>query len=80
MKSIKVYKVVDRDDSDQKPMYYRGIEELRDFAIDRLYSGWDTEVEEEDLNDDDTLFDFLQNDYGVDIEVITEVFINPLKQ
>lgn len=77
MKSIKVYKVVDRDDTDQKPMYYRGIEELRDFAIDRLYSGWDTEVEEEDLNDDDTLFDFLQNDYGVDIEVITEVFINP---
>jgi hypothetical protein len=80
MKSIKVYKVVDRDDSDQKPMYYKGIEELRDFAIDRLYSGWDTKVEEEDLNDDDTLFDFLQNDYGVDIEVITEVFINPLKQ
>lgn len=77
MKSIKVYKVVDRDDTDQKPMYYRGIEELRDFAIDRLYSGWDTKVEEEDLNNDDTLFNFLQNDYGVDIEVITEVFINP---
>lgn len=80
MKTIKVYKVVDRCDLNQKPMYFKGIEKLRDFAIDRLYSGWDTEVEEEDLADDNVLFDFLQNDYGVDIETITEVYPINLKK
>ena len=71
--TIKIYKMTDRDDSGQTPTFFKGIEELRDFAIDRLYSGWETDVEEEDLNDDETLFDFLQNDYGVDIEVVKVV-------
>ena len=71
--TIKIYKMTDRDDSSQTPTFFKGIEELRDFAIDRLYSGWETDVEEEDLNDDETLFDFLQNDYGVDIEVVKVV-------
>ena len=71
--TIKIYKMTDRDDSSQTPTFFKGIEELRDFAIDRLYSGWETDVEEEDLNNDETLFDFLQNDYGVDIEVVKVV-------
>ena len=71
--TIKIYKMTDRDDSSQTPTFFKGIEELRDFAIDRLYGGWETDVEEEDLNDDETLFDFLQNDYGVDIEVVKVV-------
>jgi len=78
-KTIKIYSVIDRDDSGQKPTYYKGIEELRDFAKDRLYSGWETDVEEDDLDDDVIMFDFLQNDYGVDIEVIKEVTIDDLQ-
>ena len=78
-KTIKIYSVIDRDDSGQKPSYYKGIEELRDFAKDRLYSGWETDVEEDDLDDDVIMFDFLQNDYGVDIEVIKEVTIDDLQ-
>jgi len=78
-KTIKIYSVIDRDDSSQKPTYYKGIEELRDFAKDRLYNGWETDVEEDDLDDDVIMFDFLQNDYGVDIEVIKEVIIDDLQ-
>jgi hypothetical protein len=78
-KTIKIYSVIDRDDSGQKPSYYKGTEELRDFAKDRLYSGWETNVKEDDLDDDVIMFDFLQNDYGVDIEVIKEVTIDDLQ-
>ena len=72
-KTIKIYKMTDRDDSSQTPTFFKGIEEVRDFAIDRLYGGWETDVTEEDLSNDETLFNFLQNDYGVDIEVVKEV-------
>jgi hypothetical protein len=78
-KTIKIYKVTDRDDSSQTPDYYKGVEELREFAKDRLYQGWETDVKEDDLNDDTILFDFLQNDYGVDIEEIKEVSIEDFK-
>jgi len=79
-KTIKIYSVIDRDDVGQKPTYHKGIESLRDFAKDRLYNGWETDVTEEDLDDDVTMFNFLQNDYGVDIEVIKEVTIDDLQQ
>jgi hypothetical protein len=78
-KTIKIYSVIDRDDSGQRPIYYKGTEELRDFAKDRLYNGWETNVKEDDLDDDVIMFDFLQNDYGVDIEVIKEVTIDDLQ-
>jgi hypothetical protein len=78
-KTIKIYSVIDRDDSGQKPSYYKGTEELRDFAKDRLDNGWETNVKEDDLDDDVIMFDFLQNDYGVDIEVIKEVTIDDLQ-
>ena len=78
-KTIKIYSVIDRDDSGQKPSYYKGTEELRDFAKDRLDNGWETNVNEDDLDDDVIMFDFLQNDYGVDIEVIKEVTIDDLQ-
>ena len=52
---------------------------MRDFAKDRLYSGWETNVKEDDLDDDVIMFDFLQNDYGVDIEVVKEVTIDDLQ-
>jgi hypothetical protein len=80
MKNITIYKVIDRDDNLQKPSYYKGIEKLREFAIDRLYSGWDTEIEEEDLADDNVLFDFLQNDYGADVSVVSQVSSSDLKK
>jgi hypothetical protein len=78
-KTIKIYSVIDRDDVGQKPTYYKGIESLRDFAKDRLYNGWETDVTEEDLDDDVIMFNFLQNDYGVDIEIIKEVTIDDLQ-
>lgn len=70
MKKLTIYKCVDRDDSTQKPTYFKGIEALRDFAIDRLYSGWETDTTEEDLDDDQKMLDFLQNDYGMDITIV----------
>ena len=75
---IKIYKVTDRYEPND-PMYFKGIEDLREFGKDRLYNGWETDVKEEDLNDNNILFDFLQNDYGVDIEVLIEVSIDDFK-
>jgi hypothetical protein len=79
MKQLIIYKGVDRDDSTQQPTYFKGIESLRDFAVDRLYSGWETDVTEEDLDDDGKLMDFIRNDYGMDITIVVTVGDDDLK-
>lgn len=72
-KTINIYSVTDRSEHNAKPMIFKGINKLRDFAIDRIYSGWETDITETDLQDDNTLLSFLNNDYGVDIEIIAQV-------
>lgn len=79
MNYITIYKVIDRDDDSQTPSYYKGIEQLREFGKDRIFNGWDTDTEEDDLDDDTKLFDFLENDYGVDISVVAQVSSSDLK-
>ena len=79
MKKLTIYKGVDRDDHAQKPTYFKGIEALRDFAVDRLYNGWETDVTEEDLEDDQKVMDFIQNDYGMDITIVSTVGEDDLK-
>lgn len=79
MKKLTIYKGVDRDDFTQEPIHFKGIEALRDFAIDRLYNGWETDVTEEDLGDDQKVLDFLQNDYGMDISIVATVTKEDLK-
>ena len=80
MKNITIYKVIDRDDNSQTPSYYKGIEQLREFGKDRIFNGWDTDTEEDDLDDDTKLFDFLENDYGVDISVVAQVSLSDFKK
>ena len=79
MNYITIYKVIDRDDDSQTPSYYKGIEQLREFGKDRIFNGWDTDTEEDDLDDDTKLFDFLENDYGVDISVVSQVSLSDFK-
>ena len=79
MKTIKIYSLIDRDDLQARPMIFKGIESLREFALDRLDNGWDTDITEEELEDDDKLFNFLDKDYGCDIDIIAEVSINDFK-
>jgi hypothetical protein len=80
MNYITIYKVIDRDDN-QHPSYYKGIEQLRDFGKDRIFNGWETNTYKEgDLDDDAKLFDFLENDYGVDISVIAQVSLSDFKK
>lgn len=79
MNYITIYKVIDRDDDSQTPSYYKGIEQLREFGKDRIFNGWDTDTEEDDLDDDTKLFDFLENDYGVDVSVVAQVSSSDLK-
>jgi uncharacterized protein with von Willebrand factor type A (vWA) domain len=69
MKEIKIFRIKYYDDNTD--YFFKGIEELRDFAKDRISGGWETETTEEDLNDDTKLFDFLIDDYG---EELTELF------
>jgi len=44
-----------------------------------LYSGWDTDTTEEDLNDDDKVIDFIRNDYGEELEIVATINENDLK-
>ena len=69
MKEIKIFRIRYYDDNTN--YFFKGIEELRDFAKDRISGGWETETTEEDLDDDAKLFDFLIDDYG---EELTELF------
>ena len=81
MNYITIYKVIDRDDDSQTPSYYKGIEQLREFGKDRIFNGWNTNTYKEDYLDDDTkLFNFLENDYGVDISVVAQVSLSDFKQ
>jgi len=79
MNYITIYKVIDRDDDSQVPSYYKGIEQLREFGKYRIFNGWDTDTEEYDLDDDTKLFNFLENDYGVDISVVAQVSLSDFK-
>ena len=74
MKKIKIFRIRYYDDNTD--YFFKGIEELRDFAKDRISDGWETEVTEKDLDDDEKLFNFLNDDYG---EELTEVMSVTLK-
>lgn len=80
MNHITIYKVIDRDDDIKVPSYYKGIEQLREFGKERIFNGWDTDFEEDDLDDDTKLFDFLENDYGVDISIVAQVSLSDFKK
>ena len=73
MKKLTIYKGHDRDDYTQEPTYFIGIEGLRDFAINQICGGWETDFTEEDMKDDKKMLDFLQNDHGMDIRIIATV-------
>ena len=74
MKKIKIFRIIYYDDNTN--YFFKGIEELREFAKDRISYGWETEVTEKDLDDDEKLFNFLNDDYG---EELTEIMSVTLK-
>jgi hypothetical protein len=74
MKEIKIFRIRYYDDNTQ--YFFKGIEELRNFAKDRIFDGWETEINEKDLNDDKKLFDFLNNDYGEELSEIMKITLN----
>jgi hypothetical protein len=65
MKELTIYRLRYYDDNTN--FYFKGIDRLRDFAKERLNDGWETNVKEEDLDDDDVLIDFIENDYGEEL-------------
>jgi len=72
MKKLTIYKGLDMDDFSE-PIYFKGIEAIRNFAKDRLHNGWETEVTEGDLDDDQKMLDFLEKDYGMEITIVATV-------
>jgi hypothetical protein len=74
MKEIKIFRIRYYDDNTN--YFFKGIEELREFAKERISDGWDTETTEDDLDNDDKLFSFLIDDYG---EELTEIMSVTLK-
>lgn len=71
MKEIKIFRI--RYYDDETTYFFKGIEELRDFAKDRIRDGWETDTTEEDLDDDAKLFDFINYDYGEDLTELMSV-------
>jgi hypothetical protein len=74
METIKIFRIRYYDDNTQ--YFFKGIEELREFAKDRIANGWETETTEEDLDDDKKLFDFLNDDYGEELTEIMSITLN----
>jgi hypothetical protein len=74
MKAIKIFRIRFYDDDTQ--YFFKGIEELREFAKDIISDGMDTETTEKDLNNDKKLFDFINNDYGEELTEIMSVTLN----
>jgi uncharacterized protein with von Willebrand factor type A (vWA) domain len=65
MKELTIYRLRYYDDNTD--YYFKGIDRLRDFAKERINDGWYTNTTEEDLDDDDKLIDFIENDYGEEL-------------
>jgi hypothetical protein len=71
MKEIKIFRIRYYDDDTN--YFFKGIEELREFAKDRIRDGWETDTTEKDLDDDEKLFDFINYDYGEDLTELMSV-------
>lgn len=72
---MKIYRVLDRDASiGEQEMLIGDIEDVRDFAIERIMNGWEDDdynednVEEE-FKDDDKMLKFLDS-WGAIVEIV----------
>jgi hypothetical protein len=81
MKQISIYKLTFSDD--ESVYYFKGIDDLREFAESRIENGWETDCTIEDLKDDEKVIKFITEDYHEELEVIftiTEEDFNNLKK
>jgi len=76
-KKITIYSITFSDNGEIE--YFKGIDDLRDFAIDRIDCGWETETTKEDLQDDEKVIDFLNNDYCEKVNIVFTITENDLK-
>lgn len=77
MKKITIYKMTFNDDGTN--YYFKGINELREFAESRIEDGWETEYTIKDFCDDEKVIKFITEDYGEKLEIlftITEKELN----
>lgn len=77
MKQITIYKVTFNDDG--TTYYFKGIDDLREFAESRIIDGWETECTIEDLQDDKKVITFLTEDYGETLEILFTITEKDLK-
>jgi hypothetical protein len=81
MKQISIYKLTFSDDG--TTYYFKGIDDVREFAESRIEDGWETDCTIEDLKDEDKVIQFITEDYGETLEIIftiTEEDFNNLKK
>ena len=70
---IRIYKMTIGDGSSH---YFKGIDDLRDFAKEVILDSWPTTMTIDDLKEDDNVIKFITQDYGEKIEVLFDVSIN----
>jgi hypothetical protein len=70
-KNVDIYKVDFKDDG--TTYYFKGVDDLREFAETRIEDGWDTKFTIEELQSDERMIEFLIDDYGVDVEILMSV-------
>lgn len=72
METIKIFRIRYYD----YHSFFKGIEELRGFAKEIISDGMDTETTEEDLDDDKKLLEFLNNEYGEEVDEIMTITLD----
>ena len=71
--TIGIYKMTIGDGSSH---YFKGIDDLRDFAKEIILDSWPTAMTLDDLKDDNNVIKFINQDYGEKIELLFDVSIN----
>jgi hypothetical protein len=73
--TIGIYKMTIGDGSSH---YFKGIDDLRDFAKEIILDSWPTAMTLDDLKDDNNVIKFINHDYGEEVELLFDVSVDDL--
>ena len=71
-KTIKIYQIIERE-AEYNCGYFEGWENLKEFAVERIEDGWDTDWVVEDLKDEQSVIKFLKEEWYAEVNEIIEI-------
>ena len=73
--TIGIYKMTIGDGSSH---YFKGIDDLREFAKEVILDSWPTAMTLDDLKDNNSVIKFINQDYGEKVELIFNVSLEDI--